>query len=776
MSLRARGWVVLACVLAGALVFWFRRPGSAPPHATPPSAAGPTSVPALLARLADQADPLANSFLNAGRVAALEQELSRIPDRAQALDLWVQLGEELLLAGRSVEAVQELEKIQRFAAQQPQHFDPGFAALLQDLIAVAYLRVGEQENCLANHNADSCLMPIAGGGVHVAPRGSRAALKAYRAILAERPGDLGARWLLNLAAMTLGEYPDSVADVWRIPPAAFASEAAMPRFSNVAVSAGVAELGLSGGAIMEDFNGDGWLDLMASSWGLRDQLRYYENQGDGRFVDRTAAAGLTGQWGGLNLTHADYDNDGDADVLVLRGAWLGRGGRHPNSLLRNRGDGTFEDVTIAAGLLSRHPTQTAAWGDYDNDGWLDLFIGNETGNRMAFFTGKAGSAEDAAGSDATTEACELFRNNGDGTFTNVAAAAGVAVTGFVKGVAWGDYDNDGRADLYLSRLGEPNLLFRNAGPRAGGGWRFLEVGAAAGVRVPQYSFPTWFWDYDNDGWLDLFVGGYSAAGPHDIGALYLGRATGAEPSRLFHNNGDGTFTDVTAESGLDRGILVMGANYGDIDNDGYPDCYVGTGAPNYAMLLPNRMFRNAAGARFADVTTAGGFGNIQKGHGIAFGDVDNDGDQDIFEVMGGAYSGDVYPNALYLNPGAAHHWVILRLEGVSANRAGVGARVRVRVETPGGARDIYATVGTGGSFGSSSLQQEIGLGAATRIVFVEIQWPGSEPVQRLTDVPMDQCVRIRQGATAPQVISRPSLRPPGFGGAPVAHVHPGPHS
>ena len=165
---------------------------------------------------------------------------------------------------------------------------------------------------------------------------------------------------------------------------------------------------------MEDFDNDGFLDIIATSWGLDDPLRYFRNQGDGTFAERTAAAGLTGLVGGLNAVQTDFDNDGFADVLVLRGGWFGADGLHPNSLLRNQGDGTFADVTEAAGLLTLHPTQTAAWADFDNDGWLDLFVGNES------------SAEEH-------HPCELFRNQGDGTFIDVAAEVGLDVDGFVKG-------------------------------------------------------------------------------------------------------------------------------------------------------------------------------------------------------------------------------------------------------------------------------------------------------------------------------------------------------
>ncbi len=164
----------------------------------------------------------------------------------------------------------------------------------------------------------------------------------------------------------------------------------------------------------------------------------------------------------------------------------------PNSLVRNNGDGTFEDVTQQAGLAAEYSTQTASWGDYDNDGWVDLYIGNES-------------------TEGRLNPNQLFHNNRDGTFSDVAAEAGVAIAGFVKAVVWGDIDNDGRLDLFVSRLNQPNALFRNEGPDARGRWTFSNVTVSAGVSEPVVSFPAWFWDYDNDGWLDIFVSGFRAS-------------------------------------------------------------------------------------------------------------------------------------------------------------------------------------------------------------------------------------------------------------------------
>jgi hypothetical protein len=674
------------------------------------------------------------------KIPGYQNRLLQIREPQRVANVRFALARELLWDGQTEAALRELTELNTALAGDGNaaKADRQTRELLGHWLAIAYLRLGEQRNCVAQHTPDSCLFPIEGGGIHGEPSGSRGAISALERRLKQGGDDLAARWLLNLAYMTLGEHPDAVPRKWLIPAEVFASEHDVERFVDVSSRMNANLQGLAGGAILEDFDGDGLLDIVASSWGLRDQLRYLHNAGDGTFSDRTRAAGLTGEVGALNLSHADYDNDGDADILVLRGGWLGAAGAFPNSLLRNDGDGTFTDVTEAAGLLAFRPSQTAAWADYDGDGWLDVFVGGETLD------------------PADPQPCQLLHNEGDGTFTDRAAELGLSNLGFVKGATWGDYDNDGRPDLYLSRMGQRNLLFHNDGSRTGAEgphWRFGEVSKPAGVREPRLSFPTWFWDYDNDGWLDLFVGAWDAASIGQVAAGYLGRSISNEHARLYHNERDGTFRDVTAEMKLDRFLLAMGANFGDIDNDGFLDVYIGTGAPDLATLMPNRMFRNAGGRVFQDVTTAGGFGHLQKGHGIAFGDVDNDGDQDIYAVMGGWYSGDTFQNALFANPGTANRYITLRLKGVTSNRAAVGARIELIVAGADGERHIHRTVGTGGSFGSSSLQQEIGLGAAESIAALKIRWPASGRTQVFRDVPLDRVVAIREDSDSFELIS-----------------------
>ena len=618
-------------------------------------------------------------------------------------------------------------------------------------LAFAYFRIGEVDNCSQRHNADSCVFPIQGEGVHQRRLGASEAVRLYTELLADPNTDpenaLSYRWMLNIGYMTLGQYPQQVPKRWLIPPETFKSDYDIGRFTDVAASRGVSEFGISGGVILEDFDNDGHLDLMISHMGVRDQLQYFHNNGDGTFTRMTEQAGLKGIVGGLNLVQADYNNDGCIDVFIPRGAWLHDHGQFPSSLLRNNCDGTFTDVTAEAGLLNDLPTQAAAWADVNNDGLLDLFVGNEIDREHVQWP-------------EGTKSFELYLNNGNGTFTGVGKASGIHLDGMIKAAVWGDYDNDGRQDLYVSVLGGPNHLFRNLGT-ANGQPRFEDVTARAGVAEPRMSFTCWFFDYNNDGWLDIFVSGYSATLP-DIVREILGQkeqAAGERP-RLYRNNKDGTFTDVSHEAHLDQLLLTMGANFGDLDNDGYLDFYLGTGAPSLRTLVPNRMFRNDGGRSFQDVTTSGGFGNLQKGHGVAFGDIDNSGNQDVVEVMGGAYSSDRSWTSIYKNPGHGNHWFKLRLIGVKANRFAVGARIRTVVAAEDGTRrQIFNVVGSGGSFGAGSLRPHIGLGKAATIELLEIKWPGSGLLQQFKGpLAADRTYEIREGDPAPKLVEESAVR------------------
>ena len=677
-------------------------------------------------KIAEQLEQSQNPFLGREQIAVLERKLGnpRLPMAAVA-QLQNQLWQHYLRVGDLDNARQSIEHLATMAAMHP-HLPTEVQARIHQKRALTFLRQAEVYNCINKHNRDCCIFPLQAGGVHSEKAPAREARRSLLDKLKLQPDDLEAAWLLNLVSMAIGDYPQAVPETYRIPPTAFRSEFDIKRFEDVAPELGVDTQNLCGGAIVDDFDGDGKLDIVTSTYDPRGPLRYFRRQAGGPFRDDSAASGLETQRGGLNCIGADYDNDGDNDILVLRGAWLLDDGQIRNSLLRNNGDRTFTDVTRQAGLAEpARPTQAAVWGDFDNDGDLDLYIGNESRLR-----------ENSRAGDYPSQ---LFQNNGDGTFTDIALRAGVTNDRYAKGVTAGDYDNDGDLDLYVSNAGK-NRLYRN---NADG--TFTDVADQLGVAEPAgASFASWFFDYDNDGDLDLFVAAYDCT-LADIVSDYRDQQHSGVSPRLYRNDRQSGFTDVAAAVGLDHPYLPMGANFGDLDNDGFLDIYLATGRPNYKMLVPNVMLRNDGGKRFQNVTTSGGFGHLQKGHGVAFADIDNDGDQDIYHQLGGFYPGDQYRNVLFKNPGHGNRFLIIKLVGTQSNRNGVGARIRVTVTTPQGKRTLHRAVGSVSSFGGSPLRQEIGLGMADSIERIEIDWPGSTTTQVLRGVPLDGMIQVTEG-------------------------------
>ena len=641
----------------------------------------------------------------------------------------MELGNEQMRAGFAPRAIDTLEELLKEVNANLNKVPVLIQAQVHQELALAYLRLDEQENCIGMHNQDSCVFPIHGGGLHKLTRGAEGAIREYTKTLELNPASYTSMWLMNIAYQQLGRWPQDVPPQWLAEPGWFKSDYDIGHFAEVAGPANLQVIEHAGGAIVEDFDGDGLLDILISSQAPLDHLHFFHNNGDGTFTDRTKEAGLEDEIGGLNIVEGDYNNDGKPDFLILRGAWWRQYGAYPFSLMRNNGDGTFDDVTEEAGLLTDGPTQTAAFADYDNDGWQDLFVAHETLGGLTY-------------------ACQLFHNNHDGTFTQVQAPGAApgklgSNLGFVKGVAWGDYNNDSRPDLYISTMSGRSFLFRNDGPANPANpdpthWKFTDVTEQAGLARLRFTFPTWFFDYDNDGWLDIFAGGFATGSNDDYGAFQFGKPNHGAHTFLFRNNHDGTFTEVPQAAGLDRVITVMAANFGDLDNDGWLDVYLGLGDSLYESLLPKRMFRNNQGRNFQDVTTSGGFGNLQKGHGIAFADIENNGNEDVFEELGGAFQGDRFFPVLYHNPGHGNHWVTLELEGVQTNRMAFGARIRVTFRENGRDRSVYRAVGSMSSFGGNPVRQHIGIGKAKQVREIEIFWPVSGKRQIFHNVPADR--------------------------------------
>ncbi|MBC8116506.1 MAG: VCBS repeat-containing protein [Candidatus Saccharimonas sp.] len=667
-------------------------------------------------------------------LVALETELAKLqqsasPQANSIARLHHKIGTLLIYEGRFDEAAAEIAKSREIgtSAGMPAHVNASMTALL----GMVALRRGEVDNCIGCVGPSSCIFPIATDAIHIKPAGSRQAIEYFTSYLETNPGDLRVRWVLNLAYMTLGEYPDKVPPQYLVPLDTLASTADIGRFQNVAPLVGLISRGpnQAGGSVFDDFTGDGLPDLLTTSLDVDRGASLFVNRGDGTFEDQSDKAGLADQAYALNVVRADFDNDGNPDVLLLRGGW-----EKPMrmSLLRNTGNSSFEDVTIASGLAEPIATESASWGDYDNDGLVDLFVCGEY------------------------QRCRLYHNEGHGKFVDVASAAGVASGGSAenqrpKGSAWGDYDGDGRLDLFVSDMGVPSRLYHNEGNGT-----FRNVAPELKVTGPANAFACWFWDYDNDGRLDLYVNDFTSTLSDFVATASKMPHQRTSRPRLYRNLGADGFRDVTVEVGLDREMSVMGSNCADIDNDGFLDFYLGTGRMALEVLVPNLMFRNDAGKKFEDITVSSGTGHLQKGHGISFADWDCDGDLDFFVEAGGGVPGDRAYNLLFQNPGNDNHWLKVKLVGTKTNRAALGAQIKAVVKGPDGTpRSIYRTVGNNGSFGGNSLVESIGLLDATSVSELHITWPTSQTTQTFGDIPADQAIEITEGTDSIQPLPQP---------------------
>jgi len=607
---------------------------------------------------------------------------------------------------------------------------------------VTALRLGENDNCIMCRGESSCILPISAAARHTNPEGSRLAIKHFTEYLSQFPDDAEVQWLLNIAHMTLGEHPDGVDPHYLISLDHFThNEFDIGKFRDIGHAVGLDHLTQAGGAIMEDFDNDGLLDIAITSMDPTEPLRVLYSTGKGTFENRASQSQVQGQLGGLYCVQTDYNNDGRMDIFIARGAWLPV--PMPPSLLRNESDGSFTDVTREAGLLTPVNSVSASWADFDNDGWLDLFVCCER------------------------QPSHLYRNLGNGTFEDVSTVAGVSVPeGNCKGAAWIDYDNDSYPDLFLNFLtfNHGARLYRNNHDGT-----FEDVSTAMGIDGPTVGFSCWAWDYNNDGWLDIFATCYEKNLAEVVKGL-TGQPHQLHSNRLFQNQEGKHFKDVTKESGLDHVFATMGSNFGDLDNDGFLDMYLGTGDPDLALLIPNRMFKNVGGQRFSEITASSGTGNLQKGHGVAMGDWDRDGNVDIFIEMGGAINGDKYHNILFQNPGHDNNWLTIKLTGEKTNRPAIGARIKI-VTAGSQPQTIHRHITSGSSFGANSMEQTIGLGHADRIALLEITWPTSGTTQTFHDVPCDQAIAItesaetyqkldRQPVTLPDIESTPKMNKP----------------
>lgn len=527
------------------------------------------------------------------------------------------------------------------------------------------------------------------------------------------------QWLLKITVDELGQSPP-------LPPQfVFPAQPAVPggsglTFKNIAPELGLNRFDGNGTVGFADYDLDGDLDVFLSGSGTF--IAVYKNE-KGRFREATQEAGLANVPSGYSLNLIDYDNDGKLDLYISLNGWSGP---MANLLLRNEG-GKFVDVSSKSGAADPGSGFVSLWGDLDNDGFIDLAVAN-------------GVLKDGS-------TPQIYRNNRDGTFTNMTKAAGIhepASFGAI-GIALGDYDRDGDLDLLINGLEPaPNRLYRNEG-----NWKFTEVSRRIGLNQPVHNgFVCFFFDYNNDGRPDILT---TSLAPWEIvveglKALFTppgGKQAHPDASRLFRNDGASGFADVTVQAGLARPMGVMGGGVADLDNDGFLDLYFGTGDPQLSRLEPNRVFRNNGDGTFTDATLSARLTRAgEKGHGAAFADIDQDGSLEMYAQLGGHYPGDHAENAFYrYTGGSRNRWLQVDLEGVKSNRFAIGAQLTVKA----GGRTYYREVKGSEGFGATSqYRQHFGLGNNERADSLEILWP-SGAKQVLNSLPSNQIIAVREG-------------------------------
>jgi len=482
----------------------------------------------------------------------------------------------------------------------------------------------------------------------------------------------------------------------------FYPEAALSQvtFTDVTEAAKVGNSARGMGAAWGDYNNDKLLDLYVSNY--KDKNILYQNNGGGIFSDVTDKAGVGNTDASADIAWGDYNNDGFLDLFLVNDVGPGYGAK--KVLYKNNGDGTFTNVAKEAGVENIGFGIGVAWSDYNNDGYLDAFVTNNA--HVMICDGQPN---------------KLFRNKADGTFEDVTGVTGVEDLGNGMGVAWCDYDNDGDQDIYVLNFDNydfnppentPSILYKNNGDES-----FTRVADSAGVTNAMGGFGVAWGDYNNDGFMDIFIANLKDIYP-------------SAKNVLFRNKGDGTFTDVTDSAGVGDVDESTEVTWVDYDNDGDLDLHVvngGIGASQASVL-----YRNNGNDTFTDIAEEAGIRYVGHAEGASWGDYDNDGDMDLYLVNYGE------PNVLYRHNGNSNHWIIIKTVGTTSNKAGIGARVKV---TTGAISQIREVDGGSGFCSQDSLWVHFGLGSSETIDTLEIKWPGGK-VQALSNVKADQMQTI----------------------------------
>ena len=520
------------------------------------------------------------------------------------------------------------------------------------------------------------------------------------------------------------------------------------QFTNITLSAGIKFTHFKGnngisinreefgpGLCVADFDGDGWQDIYFVNGrdlynrGITTRNALYRNNRNGTFTDITDKAGVSGTGYGMGCVWGDYDNNGFPDLFVTQ---YGR-----NVLYHNNGNGTFTDVTDKAGVAGTESGafhSGATFFDYDRDGRLDLYVGSYVNLGDKRYCNLGGVLSSCAPSVYHGSPDALYHNNGNGTFTNVTAAAKIyQPEGKNLSVGAADYDNDGWPDLFVANDGLDAYLYHNE--RNG---TFKEIGVVSGMALTSQgrvmaAMCISLGDYDNDGWLDLYISDFQRSSDH-----------------LWHNEGSGFFAEVSDQAGITRpthDVLSFGGGFFDYDNDGWLDIFIANGhvypeveqaSPEIHYKQTNMLFHNEGNGKFVETTklAGSGFQIPYVGRGVAFADFDNDGFQEVVV----ANNGDP-PLLLHNSGGNGTHFINFKLIGTKSNRDAMGARIRI---VAGGVAQIREIAGGGSYLSQSDLRANFGLGKTSRVEGVEVNWPSGQR-QLFRNVEADKFYLIEEG-------------------------------
>jgi enediyne biosynthesis protein E4 len=491
------------------------------------------------------------------------------------------------------------------------------------------------------------------------------------------------------------------------------------------------------GVCVSDYDKDGWQDIYFVNGrdrynrGIAAKNALYHNNGNGTFTDVTDAAGVPGTNYGLGCVWGDYDNDGFPDLFVTQfGA---------NVLYHNNGDGSFTDVTAKAGVAGLEAGEFhsgAVFLDYDRDGKLDLYVGSYValGPKAQRYCDIGGIKSSCAPAVYPGSPNALYHNNGNGTFTNVTVAAKILQpNGKNLSVGAYDWDNDGWPDLFVANDGQPAYLYENLH-----NGKFRETAELAGMAYNTHgqmmaSMCISLGDFNNDGWLDLYISDFQKNSDH-----------------VWRNSGKGYFDEVSDEAGITlatKDVLSFGGGFFDYDNDGWLDIFIGNGHvyPEIEQVTAdtlykqhNSLFHNEKNGKFSEVSAQGGLNSLppRAARGVAFADFDNDGYIDVLVANNGDPPTLLHNNALHKN-----HFVNFKLVGTKSNRDALGARIRVTANDINQIREI---AGGGSYLSQSDLRANFGLGNATTISTVEITWP-SGAHQTFQNVAADHFYQVTEG-------------------------------